>query len=127
MFRRVLAICGLLALCGVLFIVTTTTPSTGGATTVLLLFILLYVVLIAALTFLIFWINRLIGRLFYSDKQSAVNSLSFRQAYYYATVFALAPVILVSMQSVGKSGPVEWLLVGFFLVLGYIYVSRQTR
>lgn len=127
MFHRILAIVGIAALTGVVFIITTTTPSSGGAITVLALFILLYIALIALLTFVIYWLNRIIYKVFYSDKKTPTGILSFKQAYYYGTVFALAPVILVSMKSVGKSGPIEWLLVGLFLLVGYIYVSRQTR
>lgn len=127
MFDRLLAIIGVAAFLGLLFIVTTTTPSSGGAAVVLALFILLYISLIALLTFLIYWLNHSFYRLFYSDQKNPIGRLSFKRAYYYGTVFALAPVILVSMKSVGKSGPAEWLLVVIFLLVGYIYVSRQTR
>lgn len=127
MFDKLLAIIGLAAALGLLFIITTTTPASGGATVVLALFILLYISLIAFLTFLIYWLNHIFYRLFYSDQQKPIGRLSFKRAYYYGTVLALAPVILISMKSVGKSGPAEWLLVAIFLLVGYIYVSRQTR
>lgn len=128
MFSRLLAVLGIVSFIGLIYVVNTTTPSNGGAMTVLSVFVLSYVALVSALTFFIFWTNFLIRKVFYSEQAERYKkSISFRHSYYYASVFAMAPVILISLKSVGKSGLIEWVLVAFFLILGCVYVSRQTN
>lgn len=127
MFSRILAIIGVGSLIGLLYILQTTTPVEAGAVGVLGVFLLSYIVLVVALTFFIFLVHKLILRVFFGDmERRASGAISFKKSYYYASILALGPVIVVSLQSVGKSGFGGLLLVLFLLGLGCLYVSRQT-
>lgn len=128
MLHKILVIAGILASAGLLYVLNFTTPSGAGATGVLSVFLLSYVVLVSITSGFIFWTYKLIKRVFYSDTNAIYDpsEFSFKQSYYYASIIALGPVLLVSLKSVGKAGISEALLVVFLLVLGCIYVSRQT-
>lgn len=126
MIKKILALLGVIASVLAVAILNFTTPSVNGAAVVLLFFIVTYVALVAGFTFFIYWLSLLFGKLVRKDKKPTPDSSTFRRSYYYASVFALAPVIVISMKSVGRSGAMEWMLVAFFLILGYVYVSRQT-
>ncbi|HEY8992745.1 MAG TPA: hypothetical protein VIM37_02745 [Candidatus Microsaccharimonas sp.] len=54
-----------------------------------------------------------------------MQALPFRRAYYYSTVLAAAPVMLVGLQSVGAIGIYEFLLVVLFEVIGCIYITKR--
>lgn len=128
MLQKLLAIVGIASCVGLIYLLNSTTPSTAGAFGVLMVFFLSYVSLVAVIAFFIFWTYRLIKRVFYSETNSlqSPQEFSFKQSYYYASVLALGPVLLVSLKSVGKAGTVEAFLVLFLMILGCIYVSRQT-
>ena len=91
----------------------------------LAVFLLSYVALAVAFTFFLFWLHDLIIRVFYSDKVSRSEEFSFRKSYYYASILALGPVMMVSLRSVGQDGWVAYGLILFLLFLGCVYVSRQ--
>jgi hypothetical protein len=128
MLHKILAVIGILACAGLIYILNTTTPSTTGAFGVLVVFFLSYIVLVALLAFGIFWTYKLIKKVFYGEVDAVYNpeEFSFKQSYYYGSVLALGPVLLVSLKSVGKAGLIEVLLVVFLMTLGCLYVSRQT-
>ncbi len=54
-----------------------------------------------------------------------LQPMSFRRAYYYSTVLAMAPVMLIGLQSVGSVGFYEVLLVTIFEVVACVYISRR--
>ena len=119
---------GLVAAGLLLIIVNTTTPAEAGAAGMLLVFVLSYVVLTALLSCGIWLVARLVARVYPRRvaKGRSRESIGLRQAYYYATVLALAPVILLSLQSVSGVGMYEIALVTLLVCLGCIYVSRRT-
>lgn len=51
--------------------------------------------------------------------------LTYKRAYYFSTVIAAAPVMLIGLQSVGSIGIYEILLVALFTVVGCIYISKR--
>ena len=109
------------------YILTSTAPTDAGATGVLAVFLLSYIVSVVVLTFFIFVAHRIITRLFYSDRTGRVaDDVTLRRSYYFASILALGPLILVSLRSVGRVGVVELMLVLFLLAIGLLYVSRQT-
>lgn len=128
MFAKILLIVGFIAMITLGYVVTLLSPSTAGAIGVLAVFLLSYTVLVVVLTFLFYFIHKVIVRLLYSDRvQHQSDSLSLRRAYYYSSILALGPVVLVSFRSVGNVGIGEVGLIGALLVIGCLYVSRQTR
>lgn len=106
----------------------TTTPATIGPLGLLLVFIMIYTLVLGALTFFVFGLSRLGTRL------SSVLSLSrplrpltLKRAYYYCSVIALAPVMLLGMQSVGAIGVYEVVLVVLFTIIACVYIARRSE
>lgn len=48
-----------------------------------------------------------------------------QQAYYYATVIALAPVLLVAMRSIGRGTVWDIVLVMVFEVMACFYIAKR--
>ena len=120
---------GMMIVSGVLLLVVinTTTPSSAGATGILSVFVLTYMLVLSSLTFFMYGMSRIIVRLSKTVTiKKPLQSLSLKRAYYYASVIALAPVILTSMQSVGTLGIYEFGLVLFLIAVGCIYITRRT-
>ena len=51
--------------------------------------------------------------------------MSFRRAYYFSTILAAVPVMLISLQSVGSVTWYEAVLVIVFAALGCLYISKR--
>lgn len=127
MFGKILGGIGVVAFVTLLYIVNTTTPTQTGALGVLAVFLLSYVVIVAILAIFLYGVHMVIMKAFYSDRIGKIaDDFTLKRAYYFASVLALGPVIFVSLRSVGKAGIAELLMIGVLLVLGSIYVSRQT-
>jgi len=56
-----------------------------------------------------------------------LQPMAFRRAYYFSTVLAAAPVMLIGLQSVQSVGVYELLLVGIFEIVACVYVSKRMR
>lgn len=126
MLGKVIITIGLVAAGLLLILVTTTTPSSVGAAGILLVFVLSYIVILSGVSCFIWAASRLWlrfgGRL---QRKRQGQAVEFRKAYYYASVVALAPVILLSLQSVGGAGIYEIGLVTLLVFLGCIYISKR--
>jgi len=127
MLGRVIAISSVLAVVALAIALQITAPTTAGPLGILFVFILIYLSVLGVLTFLLFFVGKLIA------KTSTVlgvkrvsNVLTLRRAYYFSSVLALAPVIFVGMQSVGTVGVYDLLLLGIFVVVACIYIARRT-
>ena len=117
MLSRILFFIWLLSLFILIYILGFTTPTQIGAVGVLVVFLLFYVVSA----------NRIVLQLFFADVVNIKSkSMSLKKAYYFGSVFALGPVMMISLQSVGGVGLWSFVLVCFLLILGSLYVSRQT-
>jgi type IV secretory pathway VirB2 component (pilin) len=55
-----------------------------------------------------------------------LQQLSLRRSYYFASVVALAPVILVGMQSVGEVSFYDVLLIVVFIVISCVYIAKRS-
>lgn len=118
---------GVISMAILLYMVNATTPSEAGALGVLTVFLVLYIVSAVLLTFFIYWTNRIIVRVFFADSSVRyLDRLSLKRSYYYGSILALGPVMLISLQSVGRGGIGAFALVGILLAIGLVYVSRQT-
>lgn len=124
---KVITILTFLAVAGLVFILQTTTPATMGPLGILIVFILFYVSVLGGLTFLLFEGSRIIARVSRRvTVRRPMQAMSLRRAYYFSTLLALAPVILIGMQSVGNVGFYELLLIGALITIGCIYVSKRS-
>jgi len=56
-----------------------------------------------------------------------ITAMPFRRAYYFSTVLAAAPVMILALQSVRSIDVYELALVIIFEVVACVYVSRRIR
>jgi len=112
-----------------LLILQMTTPATIGPAGILVVFILMYLLALSVLTFLLLAVNRIVTKVSNSgDKQVRQrDQLSVTQSYYYSSVMALAPVMLIGMQSVGGINVYGLILVVVFVVIACVYISKRSR
>lgn len=54
-----------------------------------------------------------------------MRPMPFRRAYYFSTILAAAPVMLIGLQSVGAIGIYEFILVIIFEVIGCVYIAKR--
>lgn len=107
----------------------TTTPSSSGPLGILGFFMCMYLSVLGVLTFLFRGLSFLMAKVI--PKRNAkllagMKGVSLRTAYYYASVIASVPVMIVAIQSVGQVGVYQVLLILFFVVIAWIYVENRT-
>jgi hypothetical protein len=127
MLAKILVITGLVAT-GLLFIlVTSVSPSDAGAFGILGVFLLSYISLLCATSFAVYFMGRIIHGVTARLSPRVGNAhLTLKKSYYYSTVIAVAPVIILSLQSVSGVSAYEIALVILFVVLGCIYIAKRT-
>ena len=112
------------AFIAIVVIVQYTTPSQVGPFGVLMLFLCIYIVMI----YIIGGILRLVRAVLQRRKPLAPGRVLSQQAegaYYYASVLAAVPVLLMGMQSVGALSWWSLLLTALFVALGLLYVYKR--
>ena len=126
MLQRVIAIITVISLCLLTLMLITTTPASAGPFGLLLIFISAYCSSLGLITYFLYGISRIIV---YASAgftlRRPILPMSLRRAYYYSTVLAAAPVMLVGLQSVGAIGIYEFLLVVLFEVIGCVYITKR--
>jgi hypothetical protein len=128
MLPRILATVSIASLCVLIMVLTFTSPSTTGPFGLLVLFISAYLTFVGLISFFLFGINRLVLMVSTSMAvRKPLRPMLFRRAYYFSTVLAAAPVMLVGLQSVQSVGFYEILLVVIFELVACIYISRRMR
>ncbi len=128
MLKKIIIIITILSLCSLVILLNVTTPSLAGPLGILALFIFAYLLSLGLVAYLIYYCSKVIS--YFSrhlTMRRPILSMDFKRSYYFATVFAAAPIILIGLQSVGSIGLYEFLLVTIFLLLGCIYVSKRTK
>lgn len=107
---------------------TFTSPASAGPFGLLVIFITAYLTFLGVISFFLFGMNRLVGMLSTGmTLKKPFRAMDFKKAYYYSTVLAAAPVMLIGLQSVQSIGFYEVILVIIFEVVACLYVSRRMR
>lgn len=102
-------------------------PSTVGPLGILVVFILMYMSALGVVTFLLYGMSKIIGGVFASFAvKKPIRPLTLGRSYYFSSVIALAPVMLMGMQSVAEVGVYDVLLILLFVVIGCVYISKRT-
>jgi hypothetical protein len=127
MLKKIIGVVGVLA-CIVLFLfINGTKPATVGPLGILVVFLCLYLILFTGLTFFIWGSYKLIVKVLSPlTIRRPMEPLSFQRSYYFSSILALGPVMLIGMQSVGKIGIYEVGLVLLFMVIGCVYIAKRT-
>lgn len=116
----------MVALIVALLMLQLTTPSNVGLIGVLVFFLLLYVSC-ACLVYVVFITStRLLSATLPQGKwRSYFEGVSIVKIYYYSSILALLPVILLGMNSVGTIRLADLSLLILFEVLGCLYISKR--
>jgi hypothetical protein len=126
MLPRVIAALSIASLCLLSLMLTFTSPSTTGPFGLLMLFISAYLTFVGLISFFLFGVNRLIIMVSKGTTlRKPIRPMEFRRAYYFSTVLAAAPVLIIGLQSVVRVGIYEVILVLIFEIVALIYVSRR--
>ncbi len=127
MLGRVIAISSVLAIVALAVALQTTAPTTAGPLGILFVFILIYLSVLGVLTFLLFFVGKLVAKTnTILGVKRLTGVLTLRRAYYFSSLIALAPVIFIGMQSVGTVSVYDLLLLGVFVAVGCVYIARRT-
>lgn len=127
MLRRAIVAMTVMSVAVLVILLTTTTPSTAGPLGILVFFVFMYLSVLGVLTFLFRGTSLIISRVSPTRRQKVLpQEISFKRAYYYASVMALVPVMLIAMQSVGQIGVYQILLIGLFTIIAWLYVTNRT-
>jgi len=126
MLQRIIAIITLASFGLLVTMLVTTTPASAGPFGLLLIFISAYLTSLGLVSFFLYGASRV---LVYATSGFALRRpaqvMPFRRAYYYSTILAAAPVMLIGLQSVGSIGIYEFALVVIFVVIGCVYISKR--
>lgn len=128
MLKKIIAIITIISAIILAFLLNATAPATAGPFGILTLFLCAYLLSLGVVTYLIYGLSRFVTHLsiLFTVKRP-LTALSFRRAYYYSTVIAAAPVMLIGLQSVGAVSIYEFLLVLLFVVIGCLYITKRIR
>lgn len=126
MLPRIVATASLASLCLLSVLLTFTSPTSAGPLGLLVIFITAYLTFVGMISFFLFGMNRLVvGLVRGMAARKPLRPMSFRRAYYFSTVLAAAPVMLIGLQSVRPMSVYEIVLVVVFEIVACIYVSRR--
>lgn len=126
MLGRVVALSSLAALVLLLLLLQTTTPSSIGPVGLLAVFFLFYIVLIGIFTLVGYVGSQLVVRVSkLLTVRKPLQPVPLKRVYYFSSVLGLGPVMLLAMKSIGSLGMYEILLVGAFMAVAILYVSKR--
>jgi len=128
MLKKIIPITTALSLCLLIVLLNVTTPAMAGPFGILSIFIFSYLLLLGVVTYFLFLISRVIYHLssFFRFRKP-INELTFKRAYYYSTILAAVPIMLIGLQSVGAIGIYEVSLVILFIIIGCLYISKRVH
>ena len=126
MLVKVLSTVSLVATILLVVLLVVTTPSKVGPLGVLAFFILFYLISLGIVTWLLRYLSILVSRLTRSFVMAhPINPIPVKNCYYFGTVLAMAPVLLVAIQSFGGVGFLELGLIVVFEVLGCFLIAKR--
>ncbi len=120
MLGKVLAVITLSAFVILSALFQSTSPSTIHPLGILVIFILLYLLALGVLTFFMYGLARGIAAV-----KRKNHTPSLQEVYYYGSVLALAPVMILGMRSIGRSEAYDILLVVVFEIIACFYVAKR--
>jgi hypothetical protein len=126
MLEKIVAITTIASLCLLAILLNVTSPTTVGPFGLLIVFILGYMSSLGVVAYFIYIVSRVIAHTSSAfTVKKPVAPMTFRIAYYYSTVIAAAPIMLIGLQSVGAIGFYEVVLVLLFAVIGCVYITKR--
>ena len=120
MYKRLIAFLMFLSLVVLLAITQTTAPSKVGPA----VFVLIYIFLTCTLTLLLLFINKIVSK---HKSEPSKRSADDMYTLMYGAVLALAPTVIVAVQSIGQIQAGTYVLITLFVLLALLYVRHQKR
>lgn len=124
MYKRLIAFLMFLSLVVLLAITQTTAPSKAGPAIVVVVFVLIYIFLTCTLTLLLLFINKIVSM---HKSEPSKRSADDMYTLMYGAVLALAPTVIVAVQSIGQIQAGTYVLITLFVLLALLYVRHQKR
>lgn len=124
MYKRLIAFLMFLSLVVLLAITQTTAPSKVGPVIVVVVFVLIYIFLTCTLTLLLLFINKIVSK---HKSEPSKRSADDMYTLMYGAVLALAPTVIVAVQSIGQIQAGTYVLITLFVLLALLYVRHQKR
>lgn len=124
MYKRLIAFLMFLSLVVLLAITQTTAPSKVGPAIVVVVFVLIYIFLTCTLTLLLLFINKVVSKY---NSESSKRSADDMYTLMYGAVLALAPTVIIAVQSIGQIQAGIYVLITLFVLLALLYVRHQKR
>ena len=126
MLEKIIVIMTLVSLCLLAILLNTTAPATAGPFGILAIFIFAYLSSLGMTTYFLYGASRILSHLATAfTVKKPLRAMTFKRAYYYSTVLAAAPIMLIGLQSVGSIGVYEFILVLLFTVIGCVYITKR--
>ena len=124
MYKRLIAFLMFLSLVVLLAITQTTAPSKVGPAIVVVVFVLIYIFLTCTLTLLLLFINKIASK---HKSEPSKRSADDMYTLMYGAVLALAPTVIIAVQSIGQIQAGTYVLITLFVLLALLYVRHQKR
>lgn len=103
-----------------------TSPAEAGPLGLLVFFGLLYVLFLLFGTGLLYVTARILQKIGSRlGWRKPLPSVTLTQAYYYGSILALVPVMLLGVQSIGGVGVYDVVLITLFGVIGCFYIAKR--
>jgi hypothetical protein len=128
MMKIIILISTIVSICLLAVLMNTITPVTAGPFGILAIFIFAYILLAGLISYVLHVTSLIVSKLSTAFMpRQPIEALSLRRSYYYSTVVASAPIMLIGLQSVGNVGIYEVLLIVLFVTIGCLYVSKRIK
>ena len=128
MLKKLIIIFTAIALLLLIILLNVTNPASAGPFGILALFVAIYVFFVGIISGLIYFFSKLISKIsIIFMPRRPIERMSLKNSYYYSTVIALAPVMIIGLSSVGASSFYSMVLIAIFETIGVIYVSKIIR
>ena len=126
MLRRIVAFVTICSVVGVLAVMQSSTPSSSNPLAILLVFLLLYGLALGVLIFLLYGAKCIISRFYHTNEDKMEDRQAwFARSFRYGSVLALAPIIMLAVQSIGGLSVYEVVLIIVFEAVVLFYLYRQ--
>lgn len=128
MLRIILSITTVVSLCLLTVLLNVTTPATAGPFGILAIFFFAYMLSLGVVTFFIYWASRIVAHMSAGlITRKPLEAMTLKNSYYYSTIIAAVPILLIGLQSVGAIGFYEFILVSVFVIIGCLYISKRVQ
>ena len=123
--QRIIALIGLGALIVLGVVFSKTTPSDIPPVGLLVVFVAMYLVVLSVASFGLYGGSYVFSRVLHRLNALSIRPLAFRSSYIYGSVLAIAPIMLIALQSVVEVKLLDVVLVVAFEGIACFYIWRR--